>query len=85
MTKTYKERLIAGLLAKGYVIDHTDRSKYTAFTKPGFPEKLFVGESGALRKGECASRSYSIGDPTRITQIYGIVLQAGTVKEPTLE
>lgn len=85
MKQTYKERLIAGLLALGYVQDHTDRSHYAAFIKPNHPRKLFVGDAGALRLGECASRSYSIGDPARQTPAYLRVLDAGTPKEASFE
>jgi len=85
MKLTYKERLITGLLALGYAIDKTDRSHYTAFIKPGQKRKLFVGEAGALRCGECASRSFSLGDPVRVTTDYEKVLKAGTPVEPNFD
>lgn len=78
MAKTYQERLVAGLKAKGWVADAGDRSKYQAFThaeKPG--RKLFVGPNGALRSGDCASRSFSIGDAARQSEFYTAVLAAG--------
>lgn len=81
---TFKERLIAGLLALGWRQDNSDRSRYTAFVNHGAP-KLFVGENGALRMGECASRSHSVGDPNRQTKFYTQVLEAGTPKEVELE
>lgn len=85
MTKqTYKERLIAGLLALGWVKESVGR--YTVFTKADSLDKMFVGEKGALRYGRCATKSISIGDPgTARHTMYAKVLEAGTVKEPTLE
>ena len=79
---TFKERLIAGLKAKGWVEDPSNRSKYTAFIHPDkvkYPSrtKRFVGESGALRKGECASRSFSIGCPSHPTLVWFDYLKAG--------
>ena len=82
---TFKERLAAGLLALGYVPDPTDRSRYSAYTKPGHKNKLFIGESGALRCGECASRSFSIGCPADMTPKYAFVLDKGTPKETQFE
>ena len=60
---TYKERLEAGLKANGFTLEHGGTSKYTTWSKPGHPSKLFVGKAGALRSGPCASQSWSIGDP----------------------
>lgn len=80
--QTYKERLIAGLQAKGWTLDKNDRSKYTAFTKPFHTQKLFVGTAGALRAGECASRSHSVGDPSHQPRFYAEVLELGTVVDP---
>lgn len=74
---TYQEQLIAGLKALGYSEDVTDKSKYTAFRKPGESVKLFVGKYGALRKGECASRSFSLGDPQNKTAIWEAIIQKG--------
>jgi len=74
---TYAERLEAGLLRLGWTLDRGDKSRYRAFVKAGEANKLFVGPSGALRTGECASRSFSIGDPSRITRYYKTVLSVG--------
>ena len=68
--KTFKERLIAGLKASGAVEDPVGRSHYTELKRPGEQSKYFVGAYGALRKGKCASRSRSIGDPSNQTQAY---------------
>jgi len=83
--QTYEERLITGLLALGWRVDTTDRSHYSAFVKDGQASKLFVGKAGALRVGRCASNSFSVGDPTNQATRYLTVLNAGTVKESTLE
>lgn len=92
MKATYASRLEAGLIALGWTVDHTDRSKYKAFTKPTKSFKLFVGPNGALRKGECASRSWSIGMPCDAKKdcYYSIVLKQGdksleTAKIPCFE
>ncbi len=85
MKLTFKERLIAGLLAMGYVVDNTDKSRYTAFVKLGQKRKLFVGENGALRVGRCASKSFSLGDPSRLSDDYQRVLAVGTPKEPSFD
>lgn len=77
---TYAEKLKNGLLALGWREDKTDRSKYTAFTHPDPIKrqfKLFVGPNGALRKGECASRSYSIGDASHQSEFYKHVIAQG--------
>lgn len=77
MANTYQERLIAGLKAKGWREDRTDKSKYTAFTTAGVSGKLFVGPNGALRQGDCASKSHSIGRPTTQSKVYLQFLVAG--------
>ena len=84
-TITFRERLIAGLLAFGYQRDLTDRSHYEAFTRAGLDDKLFVGINGALRKGRCASKSWSIGEATRQTPVYTQILAKGTPVEPNFD
>lgn len=83
---TLHDRLVAGLLALGWSKDHTDKSRYDAFMHPKRQAKLFVGTNGALRSGECASRSFSIGDAARQTPAYSHYLAAGdaalVVKSP---
>lgn len=68
--KTYAERLKLGLVAKGWREDKTDRSRYTAFVREGTQGKVFVGPSGALRAGVCASKSHSVGSPVFQSAIY---------------
>jgi len=79
MPRTYKEKLCIGLEALGFKRDLSDRSKYAAFTKGtatvAIQGKIFVGTSGALRTGRCASDSISVGDPTRMTPFYKLVLE----------
>ena len=69
--QTLEQRLIAGLIALGYQQDLQSRStRYTVFLDPENdknvtlagrePCKLFVGHSGALRRGITVDRSYSI-------------------------
>jgi len=86
MTKlTFCERLIAGLLAYGWHRDLTNRSKYEAFTHSDRKQKLFVGPNGALRTGECASRSVSIGDAGNQTTFYQSLLAKGTPVKPNFD
>ncbi len=68
---------MAGLTSLGWRLDVNDKSKYEAYRKPGDKHKLFVGPNGALRSGECASRSFSMGDATRLTPFYKSILEAG--------
>jgi len=73
---TFKERLIAGLHAKGWK-ECSTKSHYAAFQHPEREETLFVGENGALRVGRCASASHSVGDPSRRTNFYTSILVEG--------
>ena len=77
MANTYKERLVAGIKRLGWSVDWMNKSRYTAFTKAGASCKLFVGPNGALRKGECATRSYSIGDAVMQSTVYKQILALG--------
>lgn len=74
---TFRDRLEYGLLADGWARDYSDRSKYHAWRKAGETDKYFTGPSGALRRGECASRSYSVGDALSTTGSYPLFLQKG--------
>ena len=74
---TYRERLEHGLVALGFTLEPARTGKYTVWRYKGAREALFVGAAGALRRGECATRSHSIGDPVRQTNVYREVLAAG--------
>lgn len=74
---TFAQRIERGLIASGWARDYSDKSRYTAWIKPGEVNKLFTGPSGALRKGQCASRSYSIGDPSNQRSLYADLLSLG--------
>ena len=82
MQRTYKERLEAGLQALGWQADTTGSGKYSAWRKAGMKSKAFVGSNGALRLGECASRSFSVGDATRQKGFYAEVLAKGDATFP---
>lgn len=72
---TLNKRLCAGLLALGYKREPS-HSRYDTFSNPVRPGYyLFVGESGALREGKCASRSYSLLSPR--APFYDKALAAG--------
>jgi hypothetical protein len=78
----YQERLIAGLLALGFTACPSRSGKYQAFNRNELDKEnrdvyLFVGSSGALRKGHCASDSFSIGDPARQSPAYRLILEKG--------
>lgn len=75
--RTYKERLVAGLRAKGYKPVAQLSGRYEAFADADLERKVFVGVSGALRVGRTATSSYSIGDPQRQTETYKALLSAG--------
>lgn len=79
MTDTYHDRLVAGLEAMGFRRDTNERTgRYSAYYNLAKPEvKIYVGPNGALRKGPCVARSYSIGQPTRQTGMYKTLLAAG--------
>lgn len=80
MKHTFHDRLCAGLEAKGWKRDLTDRSRYDAYFHPQSVQNVryFVGPNGALRQGECASRSHSVGDAVEPhTKIYRVFLDAG--------
>ena len=71
MAKTFKERLVVGLLVAGYVEGQGLSRKYAVFARYGeLNKKLFVGPNGALRSGRCATDSFSIGDPCNQTEAY---------------
>lgn len=74
--RTFKERLEAGLKSLGYREVTGVTRKYTVFVMEG-TRKLFVGKSGALRSGNNASSSFSLGDPGNITPTYQRILLAG--------
>lgn len=76
---TFHDRLCAGLVALGARLDTTDRSKYTAFISNSRSDnrKYFVGALGALRRGHCASDSFSIGSPTNMNAYYTLLLTKG--------
>ena len=59
---TIRDRAIRYLEAHGWVKDHKDKSRYQAFVHPNKNNKAFVGRAGAVRVGECASRSWSVSD-----------------------
>ena len=61
MPATIREKLIAVLTAQGYQKVNGGSHKYVTLAHPGVANSfLFVGKSGALRQGECASRSHSV-------------------------
>ncbi len=72
MSKTYQERLIAGLTAMGYKPIEHKSGLYKAFIRNG--PRMFVGPNGALRTGRSASNSHSVGDPSQQTGFYSMVL-----------
>lgn len=77
---TFADRLVAGLKAKGWTQVQCGSRKYMEFVKrdeKGKEHRRFVGPSGALRAGECVSRSFSIGDPGNQTAVYRAYLAEG--------
>jgi hypothetical protein len=82
---TFRERLIAGLLASGW--QQESRGRYTVFTKSDSLDKMFVGDHGALRYGRCATKTIALGDPARQDNhpIYAKLLAKGTPVEPNFD
>jgi len=79
---TIQERLTTGLLAMGFEAHPGKSGKYHAFyrnelDKQGRHVYLFIGSNGALRKGHCASDSYSIGCPSMPSTAFKIILEKG--------
>ena len=75
MKHTYHDRLVAGLTAMGYKVVN-NKSRY-AFLYTSDKYKLFVGANGALRSGECATASHSIGQASSQSTFYKMVLVKG--------
>ena len=74
MAKTIREKLAYGLITMGYKNTGT-KSGFMVFEKVYSDSNtitLFLGPSGAMRKGKSPSNSYSIGCPayTMRTPIY---------------
>ena len=76
---TYRDRLVAGLGALGWTPDiRATTRKYEVFINDnGTVQRLFVGPSGALRAGACATKSFSVGCPRSERGFYLKVLTAG--------
>ena len=58
---TIRERLVAALVAKGWVLGPS-QSGYWVMTRPDRNFKWFLGQAGALRKGRSPSSSRSATD-----------------------
>jgi hypothetical protein len=70
------DRLGAGLRALGYTESPCSSRKYQMFRQRGY-RNYFVGKSGALRCGDTASGSWSMGCPGDVTPTYRKVLREG--------
>jgi hypothetical protein len=58
---TKREKIVEGLVDKGYKEVPCRSGKYLQFTIPFKPDTfIFVGKKGAVRVGPCASKSYSV-------------------------
>lgn len=68
--KTIRERLRAGLEAKGWKFDHST-GRYWVMTRPDKTFKLFLGENGALRKGRSGTQSISLTDSKFYKELFG--------------
>ena len=74
MKHTIRERLEAGLKRAGYSrAEKRDTSKYRAWHRGKDEQCLFVGSSGALRKGKVASNSFSL----QYSSFYKAILNIG--------
>lgn len=57
---TVAEKLCAYLISKGFTEVPSKTTKYRMFSIPSNSKFYFVGRNGALRRGTCISKSYSI-------------------------
>lgn len=73
---TYAERLAAGLIAMGFKEVPSKSKKYREFRQEKF-RNYYVGKAGALRAGDSASGSWSMGDPNHQNSTYKTVLRDG--------
>ena len=69
MTKT--ETLIRGLLAAGYTEVKTASKRYRCFSRDDLAEGVFmwVGSSGALRRGRRTTDAMSLSNTTRYREL----------------
>lgn len=83
MSKTYWQRLVAGLMMQGWLPDtSTTVKKYLVFKHPERAGKMFVGNYGALRYGATSGGSQSVGNPGHQSKRYLEILAAGEPKSP---
>ena|SRR5438128_422828 len=73
---TYAERLAAGLVQIGFHEVPGKSKKYREFRQDKF-RNYYVGKAGALRAGDSASGSWSMGDPSHQSSTYKHVLREG--------
>lgn len=59
MKQTIQNKIIQGLIDRGFVETQNKSRKYRAFEKEGIKGFLFVGKNGALRRGLTATKSLS--------------------------
>jgi len=60
--KTKREQLVNALISNGAVEVESRTRKYLTFQFPNGRLLYFVGKSGALRCGKCASQSFSVSE-----------------------
>lgn len=73
----FRDRLTKGLLALGFKQEQSKSNMLVFSNHSKSPGMLyFVGPNGALRKGLCKSKSWSLGDPSIQTPFYESVLKA---------
>lgn len=76
--QTFEARLVAGLVALGWTEERGVTRKYRVFTKGNPENRFFVGPSGALRLGKCATDSRSAGCPSGFqSKAWHLILTAG--------
>lgn len=64
--RTIRERLEAGLMAEGWTRDFSARTgRYSVWKRADDLTRMYVGRSGALRRGRTASGSFCVSDQGR--------------------
>lgn len=61
MAKTLRDRYEEGLVKLGYTRQPSDSRKYWVFTKDNY-QKVFLGKSGAVRRGRNITSSIPLSD-----------------------
>lgn len=61
MKKTLTQRNLEFLQAHGWSVDPNGKTgRYITLSKPGWDHHYFLGKAGAVRRGSCVTKSFSV-------------------------